>query len=188
MSDIKSWFKKVFTDATSRVIATFLAGVLLTAISVIFSGNISNFLRSEVKVNLSLVLILCLFGLIGVSVGIERILKNSIQARIKSKSIVRDENLDTTQKQLLDQLTYVEVGLIVYDEQDEKDFKQELIRIFDQWEIAVQEYISDQQKELIQQAREQIMEKSLSHSKSDAKEWVQNVKAISNSARSQLKG
>lgn len=176
----------MFADAASKVIATFLAGVILTTLGFLFGGNISGFLRSSIEINLALLLILAFIALIGVSVVIERIWVNYQSSRKKPSIIIRNEELETTQKVLLEKLSKVEAGLKIHVDYSIKKFQSELASSFDQWEVAVQDYITDEKKERIHRTREHMMGRSLNHSRSEAKVWIRTVKDITNYARSVL--
>ena len=183
MTTLKSWLSRVLADAATRVAATFLAGVLVASLGFIFSADVSAFLRSEVSISVTPLLVLVLLAALGTTAAIERIWNQAVAARSTPSMRPRDDRLETASMRLLEKLAAVEVGPEIYGEYPMKEFASDLLSRLDQWEVAVYGYVSEEQRKLIRATREHIQSRSLNHSREEAKEWVSTVKGLSNAAR-----
>lgn len=152
-----------------------------------FSGDFAAFLRSEVIANVGLLLVLALFGLIGLAAGLSGLW--TIIARYRGAHAIRptDERVEESQRLLLEKLAVVEAGPEMHTEHVMRDFRAELISRYDQWEGAVEPYISEVEKEQVREMRAHIQGRSLNHSRGEGAEWSQAVKDITYAARSKVR-
>ena len=108
-----------------------------------------------------------------------------ILARYREVGTVRprDENLEQSQRLLLEKLAKIETGPEIHYTNAMRDFRSELITHFDQWEGAVEPYISDTDEDRIRKMRAHIQSQSLNHAREEGAEWTQTVKEITYTAR-----
>ena len=183
---MRDWTSKLFRETISRTLAVFISGFLVAFALFLFSSDFAAFLRGEATVNVGMLLVLALFGLIGVATGLSGLW--GVLARYRGAEAVRprDERVEETQRLLLAKLAVVEAGPEIYGEHPLRDFRAELISFYDQWEGAVEPYVADREKEVIRQMRSHIQGRSLNHSTDEGAEWTQSVKDITYIARSNV--
>ena len=184
MKAIFKWLSKVFADALSRAVATFLAGVLLTIAYASISYRLSTFLSQQVLLPVLALLILALFALLGVLYP-SVTLWNLVGASRRAKKLppLTDKRIEAATAELLRLLAVIEAGPDLTYEGETKKFTSEVLAALDAWDIALHPYLSPDDRQAVRNLRGEVAQRSLLHSRQEARDWIVRAKDLGNSAR-----
>lgn len=180
---MRDWLSGLFQSTLSRLLAYALSGFFTAFVVMLFGGRLAEFLRSNVRANVGLLLLLVLFSLIGLAAGVERIFTLISQHRVKPR-VVQDERVGETQKLLLETLARVE-SQPPLNSYTEAELKAELLTRVDLWESAVSPYLGQEDRHRIQTMRDHIQNQSLKYAREEGADWTKIVKDITSIVKSQ---
>lgn len=176
-----AWLGGILADALARTIAGVLAGVLITIAYGAIAYRLSSFLLQQVTTPVLVILVLSLFAAVGVIVPSlklwELLSRNRKQSRLGAP---RDDRLEEAARMLRGCLAQVEAGMIYV--MREREFTAEVLAAFDDWEVALQGYLSLADREAVRTLRAEIAGRSLPNSRQEASDWLSRVKALTNIA------
>jgi len=181
---VREWLSGLFQSTLSRLLAYALSGFFTAFLVMLFGGRLSAFLRSEVRANIGLLLVLTLFAFIGLAAGVEHILA-TMKTRGKGPGRIQDERVEETQSRLLETLAKVESQLPL-NSYERAELRAELLSRVDQWEGAVAPYLGEEDRRRIQVMRDHIQNQSLKYAREEGADWTRIVKDITSIARSNV--
>jgi hypothetical protein len=183
MSRITQWLKKVLEDTLTRTISGVIVGIVLTLGLGAVAYRLSAFLQQPVTTSVLIILILSLFALVGVFAPVTRIWELvSASRRASARPGQSDQALQAAAANLRRLLATVEAGPDLRYEQEVKKFTAEMLTAFDDWEMALQQYLSAAQLVEVHALRTEIAGRSLLHSRQEARAWLSKVKELTSAA------
>lgn len=179
---MRDWLSGLFQSTLSRLLAYALSGFFTAFLVMVFGGRLAGILKSDIRANVGLLLVLVLFSFIGLAAGVERIV-TLIRGRREAPGFIQDERVGETQKLLLETLARVE-SQPPLNSYTEAELKAELLMRVDQWEGAVAPYLGEEDRHRIQTMRDHIQDQSLKYAREEGADWTKIVKDITSIAGS----